>query len=178
LRHVPGRDDGPVPTGLSVSRQDDLQRLRDRPLSSWGPYLPRRVPTGKVPENTVAKAPPLGPEQPTVKSFGERKQRTLDVAGTERKVPYSSERNRAAQVESPEATESALIGAEDERLELPFKRSAAKAGQSKPTVKLSRTKKKVVAEQAPRKNRFARHRGGRGLGLFALSSDFGRPQGY
>src|SRR5688572_17027083 len=74
---------GPVPTGLSVSRQDDLQRLRDRPLSSWGPYLPRRVPTGKVPENTVAKAPPLGPEQPTVKSFGERKQRTLDVAGTE-----------------------------------------------------------------------------------------------
>jgi hypothetical protein len=167
----------PVPTGLSVSsRQDDLQRSRDRPLRSWGPYLPRRVPNGKVPETTIAKAPPLGPERPTLKSFEELKQRTLDVAGAERKVPYSSERKRAAQVE--ESTQSALLGAEDARLEPPFKRSAARAGQSKPTVKLSGAKKKVVAEQAPRKSRFARRRGGRGLGLFALAGDFGRPQGY
>ena len=169
----------PVPTGLSVSsRQDDLQRLRDRPLRSWGPYLPRHVPNGKVPETTVAKAPPLGPEPPTVKSFEETKQRTLDVAGAERKVPYSSERNRAAQVESPASTESALLGAQDEEVGSPLKRSAAPAAKSKPTVKLSGTKKKVVAEQAPRKSRFARRRGGRSLGLLALSSDFGRPQGY
>jgi hypothetical protein len=169
----------PVPTGLSVSsRQDDLQRSRDRPLRSWGPYLPRRVPNGKVPETTIAKAPPLGPERPTLKSFEELKQRTLDVAGAERKVPYSSERNRAARGESPASTESALVGAEDERLEPPFKRSAARAGKSNPTVKLSGTKKKVVAEQAPRKSRFARDRGGRGLGIFALSGDFGRPKGY
>lgn len=167
---------GPVPTDLSVSsRQNDLQRLRDRHLRSWGPNLPRRVPNGKVPETTVAKAPPLGPERPAVKSFEEPKQRTLDVTGAERKFP---ERNRAAQVGSPESTESALLGAEDERLEPPFRRSAARAGKSEPTVKLSGTKKKVVAERASQKSRFARRRGGRGLGLFALSGDFGRPQGY
>ena len=169
---------GPVPAGLSVSsRQDDLHRLRDRPLRSWGPYLPR-VPNGKVPETTVAKAPPLGPEPPTVKSFEQPTQRTLGVAGAERKFPYSSERNRAAQVEWPESTESAVLGAADERLEPPFKRSAARAGKSKPTVKLSGAKKKVVAEQTSRKSGFARRRGVRGLGLFALSGGFGQPQGY
>ena len=45
-------------------------------------------------------------------------------------------------------------------------------------VLLSGAKKKVIAVRAPRKSRFARLRGGRGLGLFALSGDFGRPRRY
>jgi hypothetical protein len=181
---------GPSPRGFSVSsRQDDL-RLRDRPLRSWGPYLRRRIPDGKVPETAIAKAPPPLSEHTTIKSFVEPKQRTLEVKAPPpvsetiksfaepkprtpelpppvRKVPYSPD-NPAAEV-------GALLGAEDEQLEPPLKRSAARAENSKPTAKLSGRKKKVIAERAPQKSRFARRRGGRGLGLFALSGDFGRP---
>jgi hypothetical protein len=194
---------GPLPRGFSVSsRQDDLQRLRDRPLRSWGPYLPRRVPSGKVPETAIAKAPPPLSEHATIKSFAEPKQRTPDVKApppvsehatingfeepkprtpaiprAERKVPYSPD-NPAAEVGAQQSTESALLGAEDEQLEPPLKRNAARAGTSKLTPKLSGAKKKVIAEQAPRKSRFARRGGGRALGLFALSGDFGRPTQY
>jgi hypothetical protein len=163
---------GPGPLAFS-SRQDDLQRLRDRPLRSWGPYLPRRVPSGKVPESTVALAPPLL-EQPTTKSIQQPKQRA-HVPRAEGKVPYSPEHNPAAQVESPASTEPALLGADG--VESPLKRSAAPAAKSKPTAKLSEKRKKM-AERSARKSRISQRKGSRGLGLFALSGDFGRPRGY
>src|SRR5665809_6025 len=57
----------PVQPGLSISAQhDDLQRLRDRPLGSWGPYLPRPVLSKEMPRTAIAKAPPLGSEQPVI----------------------------------------------------------------------------------------------------------------
>ena len=189
----------PVPTGLSVSsRQDDLQRLRDRPLRSWGPYLPRRVPSGKVTETAIAKAPTPPSEPRTITNFEETKQRTLEVKApppvsetnksfaepklwtpelppAERKVPSSPD-NPAAEVGG--STESAVLGVEAEQLESRLQRNAARTGKAKLTAKLSGAKKKVIAVRAPRKSRFARPRGGRGSGLFALSGDFGRPQGY
>ena len=190
---------GPVPTGLSgSSRQDDLQRLRDRPLRSWGPYLPRRVPSGKVTETAIAKAPTPPLERRTITNFEETKQRTAEVKApppvsetnksfaepklrtpelppAERKVPSSAD-NPAAEVGG--STESALLGVEAEQLESRLKRSTARTGKAKLTPKLSGAKKKVIAVRAPRKSQFARRRGGHGLGLFALSGDFGRPQGY
>ena len=166
----------PVPTGVAVSSQVDLQRLRDRPLRCCDPYLPRLIPRGKVPEIAIAKAPPLGPEQPTSKSFAKPKQRTLEVPRAEQKVSYSLERNPADQVEAQESTKSALLGAK--QLKPTLQRSAPRAGKSKPIAKLSGTKKKVIAERAPRNSRFARRQGGRRLGLFALSGDFVRPSRY
>lgn len=190
---------GPVPTGLSVSSgQDDLQRLRDRPLRSWGPYLPRPVPSGKVPETAIAKAPTPPSEHRTITNFKETKQGTLEVKApppvsetnksfaepklrtpelppAEREV-LSSPDNPAAEVGV--STESALLGVEAEQLESRLKRSAARTGEAKLTPKLSGARKSVIAVRAPRKSRFAPRRGGRGLGLFALSGDFGRPQGY
>ena len=187
---------GPVPTGLSISsRQDDLQRLRDRSLRSWGPYLPRRVPSGKVPETAIAKAPTPPSERRTITNFEETKQRTLEVKApppvsetnksfaepnlrtpelppAERKVPSSPD-NPAAEVGG--STESAVLGVEAQQLESRLQRNAARTGKAKLTAKLSRAKKKVIAVRAPRKSRFARPRGGRGLGLFALSGDFRRP---
>jgi hypothetical protein len=68
-----------VTTGPSprVLVSDDLQRFRDRPLRSWG--LPRRVPSGRVPETAIAKAPPSSSEQIPIKSFVQPKRRMLEV---------------------------------------------------------------------------------------------------
>ena len=194
---------GPSPRGFSVSsRQDGLQCLPDRPLRSWGPYLPRCIPMGKVLETAIAKAPPPLLEHTTIQSSVEPKRRTLAVQAplpmaehetikdftetrvrapgrppTGRKVPYSP-KNPAAEVGTQQSTESALLSAEAEQLEPPLKRSATGAGKGKLSAQLSGAKKKVIAERAPRKNRAARRGGGRGLGLFALTGDYGRPTQY
>jgi hypothetical protein len=162
----------PPSFGLST-QQNDLQRFRDRPLCAWGPYLPRLLPRGELPQTAIAKAPPLGSESPTSTSLQEPKQQIVEAPQAKRQVPYPPEGNPAAQVAS--STRSALLGAEDEPPKLDLKRNTSTAGKPKPTAKLSSTKKKVIAEWATRKSRFAgRGKGGRGLGLFALSGDFGR----
>ena len=161
----------PVPPGHSISAQhDDLQRLRDRPLGSWGPYLPRPVLSKEMPRTAIAKAPPLGSEQPTIKRLEKPKQRVVEVPVVERMVPYSSEPSPVAQAKSRKRSQKALLGAKNEQLAL--KRTPAKVEKPKPTARLYGARKKVIAEG---------HRAGLrdvgkvGLGLFALSGDFGRP---
>lgn len=159
----------PVQPGLSISAQhDDLQRLRDRPLGSWGPYLPRPVLSKEMPRTAIAKAPPLGSEQPIIKRLEKPKQRVVEVPKVER---YSSEPSPVAQAKSRKRSQKALLGAENEQLVL--KRTPAKVEKPKPTARLYGARKKVIAEGS--KSGFARRGGGRGLGLFALSGDFGRP---
>jgi len=153
------------------ARQDDLQPLRDRPCV-LGARISRPVPSTKVPGTAIAEATPVS-EHTTIKSF-EPKPRTPEIPRAELKAPYSPD-NSAAQVEAQQSTQSALHGSEDELAEPVTAPSVPRAGKSKPTAKLSVTKQKVIAEQVPRKSRFARRRGGRGLGLFALSGEFGRP---
>ena len=163
----------PVAPGLSISAQHvDGQRLRDRPLGSWGPHLPRPVLSKEMPRTAIAKAPPLGSEQPTIKRFEKPKQRFVE----KRTVPYFSEPSPVARAASRKRTQEALLGAEDEQL-APV-RTTPKAGKPKPTAKLASARKKVIAEGVPRKSGFARRGRGRGLGLFALSGDFGRPTRY
>src|SRR5665809_63561 len=107
----------PVQPGLSISAQhDDLQRLRDRPLGSWGPYLPRHVLSKEMPRTAIAKAPPLGSEQPIIKRL--EKQRVVEVPKVERMVPYSSEPSPVAQAKSRKRSQKALLGAENEQLVL------------------------------------------------------------
>ena len=162
----------PVQPGLSISAQhDDLQRLRDRPLGSWGPYLPRPVLSKEMPRTAIAKAPPLGSEQPIIKRLEKPKQRVVEVPKAERMVPYFSEPSPVAQAKSRKRYQKTLLGAENEQLVL--KRTPAKVEKPKPTARLYGARKKVIAE-GPKRG-FARRGGGRGLGLFALSGDFGRP---
>lgn len=162
----------PVQPGLSISAQhDDLQRLRDRPLGSWGPYLPRPVLSKEMPRTAIAKAPPLGSEQPIIKRLEKPKQRVVEVPKVERMVPYSSEPSPVAQAKSRKRSQKALLGAENEQLVL--KRTPAKVEKPKPTARLYGARKKVIAEGP--KSGFAGRGGPRGLGLFALSGDFGRP---
>ena len=161
----------PVQPGLSISAQhDDLQRLRDRPLGSWGPYLPRPVLSKEMPRTAIAKAP-LGSEQPTIKRLEKPKQRVVEVPKVERMVPYSSEPSPVAQAKSRKRSQKALLGAENEQLVL--ERTPAKVEKPKPTARLYGARKKVIAERP--KSGFAGRGGRRGLGLFALSGDFGRP---
>ena len=63
------------------------------------------------------------------------------------------------------------FGAESDQLAL--KSIPPKASKAQPTAKLPSERKKVITER--RKSRFARREAGRGLGLFALSGDFGGP---
>ena len=89
-------------------------------------------------------------------------------------VPYTSEPSAVAEAASQKRAHDALFGAENEQLAL--KSIPAKASKPKPTAQLPSARKKVITEV--RKRRFARRGGDRGLGLFALSGDFGRRQGY
>jgi hypothetical protein len=159
----------PALFGLS-SENDDLLRFRDRPLRSWGPYLPRRVPSREVRSSTLPLAQPLA-KQAAITKTPQPKLR-VPIPPAERKLD-SSERNVAAHADTPMPTipaEAALLGAGEHRLEPALKPSAPKVGKAT-RAKPSGTKKKV-AKRASRKSRgFAR---GRGVGLFALSGDFGR----
>ena len=166
----------PPSFGLST-QQNDLQRFRDRPLRAWGPYLPRLLPGGEMPQTAIAKAPPIGSERSATTTFQKPKPRIVEAPQAKRQVPYPPQGNPAAQVAS--STRSALLGAEDEPPKRDLNRKASTAGKPQPTPKLSSTRKKVIAEWAPPKSQIARRgKGGRGLGLFALSGDFGRLSGY
>ena len=80
-----------VPPGLSVSSQhDDVQGLRNRPLGSWGTYLPRPILSKEAP-TAVAKAPSLGGEQSTITNFQKPKRPVVEVPKVEPAVPSSSE---------------------------------------------------------------------------------------
>ena len=162
----------PVPPGLSVSSQhDDVQGLLDRPLGSWGTYLPRPILSKEAP-TAIAKAPSLGWEQPTITNPQKPKQRIVELPKIEPTVP--SEPRPIAQPASPKRIQKALFDAETKQLAL--NPPPAKAGKPKPTAKLPSARQKMIAEG--RMSRSARRGGGRGLGLFALSGDFGRRQGY
>jgi len=151
----------PVAPGLLVSSREDVQISRDRPLGSWGSFLPRPVLTNNMPHPT----PPLGSDQPTVKHVQERQ-----PVVEERTAPYSSESSPVAQAVPPKRTQEALLGAENEQL-APA-RTSPKLGKLKPSAKLANSPK-MSTEGVSRKSRFARRERGRGLGLFALSGDFG-----
>jgi hypothetical protein len=157
----------PVKPGFSISSQQD-DATRDRPLGSWGTYLPRPILRTDTPA-AVAKAPALGWEQPAIASF--QKQDVVEVPKVEPTVPHPSQPSAAAEAAQKRAQE-ALLGAENEQLAL--KSIPAKAPKS--TAKLPSARKKVITEG--RKRRFARRGGGLGRGLFALSGDFGRPTSY
>jgi hypothetical protein len=160
----------PVLPGRSVSsQQEDVQGLRDRPLGSWGTYLPRPILSKEAP-TAVAKAPSLGREPPV--PF--QKVPIVPVPKVEPTVPHPSEPSAVAEAASQKRAHDALFGAENEQLAL--KSIPAKASKPKPTAQLPSARKKVITEV--RKRRFARRGGDRGLGLFALSGDFGRRQGY
>jgi hypothetical protein len=161
----------PQPPGRSVSpyQQDDVPGLRDRPLDSWGPYLPRIV--SKEARTAVAKAPSLGREPPTITKH--QQQPVVQLPKVERTIPHTSEPSAAAEAASQKRAQEALFGAENEQLAL--KSIPSEGWKSKPTAKLPSARKKAITEG--RKRRFARRGGDRGLGLFALG-DFGRRQGY
>jgi hypothetical protein len=152
----------PVAPGLLVSSREDVQISGDRPLGSWGSYLPRPVLTNNMPHPT----PPLGSDQPTVEHVQEPKQPVVE----ERTAPYSSESSPVAQAVPPKRTQEALLGAENEQF-APA-RTSPKSGKPKPSGKLAHSPK-ISTEGFSWKSRFARRERGRGLGLFALSGDFG-----
>ena len=160
------------PRGLSISAQhDDLQRLRDRPFGSWGTYLPRPIISRQVPA-AIAKAPSLGGEQSTITNF--QKRLVVEVAKLEPAVPSSSEPSPLSPAASGKPTQENSLGVENKQLAV--KSIPAKAGKLEPTAKLPSARKKVITER--RKSRLARHEAGRGLGLSALSGDFGGPPSY
>ena len=161
----------PQPPGLSgsSSQHDDVPGLRNRPLGSWGPYLPRPI-VSKEARTAVAKAPSLGREPPTITKH--QQQPVVQLPKVERTVPHTSEPS-SAEAASQRRAQEALFGAENEQLAL--KSIPPKAWKAKPTAKLPSARKKVITEV--RKRRFARRGGDRRVGLFALG-DFGRRQGY
>jgi hypothetical protein len=160
----------PGPRGLSIAaQQDDLQRLRDRPFGSWGNYLPRPIISKQVP-TAIAKAPSLGGEQSTPTNFQKPKRLVVEVAKLEPAVPSSSEPSPPAASGKP--TQENSPGVDNKKLAV--KTFPARAG--KPTATLPSARKNLITER--RKNRLARREAGRGLGLFALSGDFGGPTRY
>jgi hypothetical protein len=171
----------PVGPGFKVSAQvDKLQRLRDRPLRSWGPYLPRPLPSGSPSQATIAEAPTLGSQQPRIKIIRETQERIVEAPQAEPSVSHSPERRPTRPMESADATQSALLGAEDDPPKLAVKQSLPKAEKPKQFAKLTKASKQFVAERQPQPRRRIGLRGGgrRGLGLFALSGDFGPDKGY
>ena len=162
----------PQPPGLSgfSSQQDDVPVLRDRPLGSWGPYLPRPL-VNKESPTAIAKAPSPGREPPTITKH--QQQPVLQLPKVERTAPQTSAPSAAAEAVSQKRAQEALFGAENEQLAP--KSTPPKAWKAKPTAKLPSARKKVITEV--RKRRFARRGGDRGIGLFALG-DFGPRQGY
>jgi hypothetical protein len=166
VRHEPG------PRGLSISAQhDDLQRLRDRPFGSWGTYLPRPIISKQIP-TAIAKAPSLGGAQSTITNFQKPKRPVVEVAKLEPAVP-SSEPSPLAPAASGKPTQENSLGIENKQAVKSF---PARAGKLEPTAKLPSARKKLITER--RKSRLARRDAGRGLGLFALSGDFGGPTRY
>jgi hypothetical protein len=164
----------PGPPGLSISAQhDDLQRLRDRPFGSWGTYLPRPIISKQVP-TAIAKAPSLGGEQSTITNFQKPKRPFVEVANLEPAVPSSSEPSPLAPAASGKPTQENSLGVDNKQLAA--KSFPARAGKLESTARLPSERKKLITER--RKSRIARREAGRGLGLFALSGDFGRPTGY
>jgi hypothetical protein len=164
----------PVPTSLSISAQhDDLQRLRDRPSGSWGTYLPRPIISKQIP-TTIAKAPSLGGEQSTITNFEKSKRPVVEVAKLEPAVPSSSEPIPLSPAASRKPTQVDSLGVENKQLAV--KSIPTKAGKLEPTAKLPSARKKLITER--RKSRLARREAVGGLGLFALSGDFGRPTSY
>jgi hypothetical protein len=157
-----------IPPGVRVSSQHNVQGLLDRPAGSWGTYLPRPI-ISKVP-NAIAQAPSLGGEQSTTTSFQKPKRPVVEVPA----VPSSLERDPVAPAASRKRTQEDSLGVETKQLAV--KSIPAKAGKFEPTAKLPSARSKVITER--QKSRFARRGAGRGLGLFALSGDFGRRPGY
>jgi hypothetical protein len=162
----------PGPRGLSIAaQQDDLQRLRDRPFGSWGTYLPRPIVSKQVP-TAIAKAPSLGGEQSTPTNFQKPKRLVVEVAKLEPAVPSSSEPSPPAASGKP--TQENSPGVDNKKLAV--KTFPARAGKLEPTATLPSARKNLITER--RKSRLARREAGRGLGLFALSGDFGGPTRY
>jgi hypothetical protein len=159
----------PSPQGLRTpSPQGDIQILRDRPVGSWGHYLPRPILSKQSP--TAIAETPLGSEQSTIEQFEKPKQ-VVEAPKEQRAAPYSSEPSRVARAPTPKRSGQALFAEDTEQL-VP-KRTPAKVGKPTPTTKLDGAPKKKLAG-AP-ESRLARSATNRGLGLFALSADFGRP---
>jgi len=156
-----------------ASRQDDVQGLLDRPLGSWGTYLPRPIISKQVPA-AIAKAPSLGGEQSTITNFQTPKQPVVNVPKVAAAVPSSSEPDLVAPAASGKPTQENSLGVENKQLAV--KSFPAIAGKLEPTAKLPSARKKLITER--RKSRLARRELGRGLGLFALSGDFGGPTRY
>jgi hypothetical protein len=162
----------PGPRGLSIAaQQDDLQRLRDRPFGSWGTYLPRPIISKQVP-TAIAKAPSLGGEQSTLTNFQKPKRPVVEVANLEAAVPSSSEPPLAPAASGKRTQENSL----GENKQLAVKSFVPRAGKLEPTATLASARKNMITER--RKSRLARREAGRGLGLFALSDDFGGPTRY
>ena len=163
----------PGPRGLSIAaQQDDLRRLRDRPFGSWGTYLPRPIISKQVP-TAIAKAPSLGGEQSTLTNFQKPKRPVVEVANLEAAVPSSSE-PPLAPAASGKPTQENSLGVENKQLAV--KSFVPRAGKLEPTATLPSARKNLITER--RKSRLARREAGRGLGLFALSGDFGGPTRY
>jgi hypothetical protein len=156
------------PPALS-SQEDNLQRSRDRPLRSWGPYLPRHIPSWKVPDSTAALA---RLEEPAQQAKPSRAAESQPQLAKQPAPPLET------QPESSEIIDPALVITKDDQFEPALQRIAPRAHKPKLASKHLRSKKKVTAERASRKGRWsARRAKRRGVGLFALSRDFG-PAAY
>jgi hypothetical protein len=136
-------------------------------VGSWGAYLPPIL--SKQSPSAIAKTP-LASEQATIERF-EKPRQVVEAPKEQRTAPYSPEPNRVARAPTPKRSEKALLAEDTENLVT--KQTPATVGNPRPIAKLDATPKKKLAE-AP-ESRLARSATNRGLGLFALSADFGRP---
>jgi hypothetical protein len=136
-------------TGLELSALS-LQH-RDRPLRSWGPYLPREVTKRTTSPKAIAEAPHLGVQN--------SRQRVI-------KTPHPP----AAPLEVPTGSG----GAEDDHGALNLKPTGSKLLKPKAMTKLPDPRNKVAKGPSPNKERSARRGKGGNQGLWALSRDPGR----